>query len=215
MTLTVVPNARHLGGLATATGVTALHHVIRSGTLAGLNPLGIDALQQMGVRTIVDLRTFEERTASPEPNLGALGFVQRWLPLVERDPAPLGVHLEHGFAGYLWMYQNFLENGRKALAQLVQTVSEAEGGVLYHCSLGQDRTAVATAVLLSLHGATDEAIIADHALSVTLESLAARGITGAEAEQRVWAPQAGMAALLEMVRERWGGVEGYLGEAGG
>jgi protein-tyrosine phosphatase len=210
----VVPNARHLGRLPSKTGHTGLRNVIRSGILADLQPSGIDALRSLGVRCVVDLRSAEERDEVPEPDLAQYGFEQVWVPVFDRDPCPFGVHLEYGYAGYLWMYQNFLEYGRAAMVRLVQALADTDGGVLFHCWLGQDRTGVVSAVLLSAVGMSDETILFDHAQSVTLESLAVRGITGAEATHRVTAPLHGMQALLDIVRERWGGADGYLVDAG-
>ena len=212
--LPVVPNARHLGGLPTASGSTSLSDVIRSATLAKLQPSGVDALRRQGIRIVIDLRTADERALSPEPDLSRFGFTNVWAPVVEQDPAPHGVRLEYGHAGFLWMYQTFLERGRSAMCQLVQTLADSGGGVLYHCLGGTDRTGVASALLLSLAGVPDEAIIADYSLSETLETLAARGLTGEAAIQRMTAPVHAMAALLEMIRERWGSVEGYLLDAG-
>jgi len=212
--LPVVPNARHLGGLPTPDGVTCFHDIVRSGMLTGLLSAGADRLNSMGIRTVIDIWTADERTLAPEPNLTLFGLTQRWIPLVEQDPAPRGVNLEYGHAGFLWMYQNFLEYGRAAMVELVRILANTESGVLYHCWGGQDRTGLVTAALLSLVGVPDDAIIADHSLSVTLEKLAERGITGMAAAQRVSAPSRGMEALLGMVRERWGGVAGYLAEAG-
>lgn len=212
--LPVVPNARHLGGLPAPAGPAALHDVIRSGTLAGFQPAALDVLHATGVGIIVDLRTDDERALSPEPELGARGLKQLWLPVVERDPAPLGVNLEYGHAGFLWMYQNFLEYGRPAIVQLLNVLVDYECGVLYHCAAGQDRTGLITAVLLSLAGVEESAIIEDHSLSVRADSLAARGIAGAAASQRITAPQHGMRALLQIIRDRWGDAEGYILDAG-
>lgn len=212
--LPVVPNARHLGGLPSATGITSLGDIIRSARLAELQPSGIDALRRQGIRVVVDLRTAHERALSPEPRLSSFGFTNLWVPVVERDPAPHGVSLEYGDAGFLWMYQNFLEYGRNGMCQVVQTLADSQGGVLYHCSAGEDRTGVVTALLLSLVGVPDDAILADHSLSLTREILAARGHTGEAASQRMTAPLQAMGAWLEMIRARWGSVEGYLLDAG-
>ena len=209
-----MPNARHLGGLPTPVGAACFHDVVRSGRLTDLVPAGAATLKLMGIRTIVDLRDADERTLTPDPDLTLFGLTQRWIPLYEEDPAPHGVDLEYGHAGFLWMYQNFLENGRAAMVELVRILAEAEGGMLYHCWHGEDRTGLVTAILLSLVGVPDDAIIADHSLSLTLETLAARGYHGRGAAQRISAPLRAMEALLGMVRERWGSMEGYLAEAG-
>lgn len=210
----VVPNIRHLGGLPLAGGPAQLGNVVRSGALTRLEPGGVDVLRELDIRLIVDLRTPHERAAAPEPELALFGIRSAWAPTFEVDPAPVGVHLEYGHAGYLWMYQNFLEYGRRSLVQLVQHLVDTDRGVLYHCSAGRDRTGLATAVLLSAAGGSDRSIIADHALSETYERLTSRGIMGAAAEQRMQAPIRAMADLLTMIRERWGSAEGYLVDAG-
>lgn len=120
-------------------GSTSLSDVVRSATLAELQPSGIDALRAQGVRVVIDLRTADERELAPEPDLSAFGFTNVWMPVVEHDPAPHGVRLEYGHAGFLWMYQTFLERGRTAMCQFVQTLADSEGGVLYHCSARIER----------------------------------------------------------------------------
>jgi protein-tyrosine phosphatase len=112
------------------------------------------------------------------------------------------------------MYQNFLEYGRKSIVQLVDTLGEHPGGLLYHCSAGEDRTGLVTAVLLSVVGVPDADILADHAQSLSLGSVEARGYAGAAATQRMRAPLNAMMELLQMIRTRWGTTEGYLIEAG-
>ncbi len=210
----VVSNVRHLGGLETASGPSGLHDVLRSGVLNNLTPDGVAQLTDLGIHTVVDLRTGIERERAPEPDLGTAGIRSVWAPVVERDPSPMGVSLEWGHAGFTWLYQNFLEYGRTAIVQVVDLIAAADGGVLYHCWAGEDRTGLVTAVLLALAGATDDAIVADHAQSLNDGILAERGFTGAAASHRALAPQQAMRETLAMIRERWGDVAGYLREAG-
>ena len=210
----VVSNVRHLGGVETASGTASLHDVVRSGLLKDLTPDGARRLHGLGIRTVVDLRTETERERAPEPDLRGLGIRSVWAPVVERDPSPMGVGLEWGHSGFTWLYQNFLEYGRKAIVQVVEIIAAEDGGVLYHCWAGEDRTGLVTAVLLALAGATDDGIVADHAQSLNEELLATRGFTGLAAIQRMLAPQHAMRETLAMIRERWGDVAGYLLEAG-
>lgn len=212
--LQVVANARHLGGLETAKGPALLHDVVRSGVLKDLTAEGGRQLKDLGIRTVVDLRTEIERERAPEPDLSALGIRSVWAPVVECDPSPMGVSLEWGHAGFAWLYQNFLEYGRAAIVQLVDVMAASDGGVLYHRWAGEDRTGVVTAVLLQLAGVPDDVIVAEHAQSLNEEVLAGRGITGAAAIRRTLAPQDAMRDTLAMIRERWGDVTGYLLDAG-
>ena len=212
--ISVVANARHLGGLETAKGPTRLHDVVRSGVLRDLTADGAAQLKDLGIRTVVDLRTEIERERAPEPDLSALGIRSVWAPVVVRDPSPMGVSLEWGHTGFTWLYQNVLEYGRAAIVQLIDVLAASDGGVLYHCWAGEDRTGLVTAVLLALAGAPDDVIVADHSQSLNEEILAARGITGAAAIRRTLAPQDAMRDTLAMIRERWGDVSGYVLEAG-
>lgn len=206
-----VANARHLGGMRTPTGSTVLYDVIRSGSIN--QEVGAD-LRRLGVGLVIDFRTETERHTAPEPTFEQLGIRHMWFPLVARDPAPMGVHLEYGYAGFLWMYQNFLEYGRSSIVAVVRSIAESGTGVLFHCAAGEDRTGLVSAVLLSLAGTEPSVVVQDHALSVSLKSAIARGHSVESAARRVAAPQEAMIELLRMMQTRWGGAEGYLLNAG-
>ena len=61
-------NARDLGGHPTVDGSeTRWRSLLRSDDLAQLTPLGIRALADFGVETVVDLRWAEEIELSPSP----------------------------------------------------------------------------------------------------------------------------------------------------
>src|SRR5688500_2542522 len=121
--LPIVPNARHLGGISVGSGQTALEGIVRSGSVCGLRPEGIEGLRALGVSAVIDLRTAAERGLAPEPDLSRFGISQLWLPIVQHDAAPHGVRLEYGHAGFVWMYQTFLEQGRHALCRVFETMA--------------------------------------------------------------------------------------------
>ena len=98
-----------------------------------------------------------------------------------------------------------------------------EGGVLVHCVSGKDRTGLVVALLLALLGVPDTVIAEDYALSglylqdthpemhdaVSLDP----AVRGRVAVERLSPPDAILAGLA-LVRDEYGGVEGYLADAG-
>jgi protein-tyrosine phosphatase len=97
--------------------------------------------------------------------------------------------------------------------------------MVVHCTAGKDRTGVASAVLLAALGVDDDTIAADYELSTEFQARArvdavrpqldAAGIRFEKVEAYFLAPRAVIAATLDGLRERYGGVGGYLtGHAG-
>jgi protein tyrosine/serine phosphatase len=95
--------------------------------------------------------------------------------------------------------------------------------VLVHCAAGKDRTGLIAALLLALVEVPDQTIAADYAL--TAECLRPRDQEwlehgpGERAEREAllarYAPRAEvMLEVLEGLRQRHGGVEAYLRQAG-
>ena len=64
--LSTAPNMRDLGGLPVAGGVFASGQVFRSASLAELSDADRRAISDLGVGTVYDLRTEDERAAEPD-----------------------------------------------------------------------------------------------------------------------------------------------------
>ena len=127
------------------------------------------------------------------------------------------------FPGYAVVYQRMLENGRAAYRLLFETIAASDGGVLFHCAAGKDRTGVAAAILLGLAGVDDETIVEDYAVTEQLlaplmdewlPKMAERGMTEAQGRALMAANASDMAVTVEHVRTRFGGADGYLHDLG-
>jgi protein-tyrosine phosphatase len=177
------PNARDLGGLATADGRTVRSGVLlRSGALGRLADRDVDVLAGLGVAYVVDLRDGSEIAAAPADRLPVRPApVVRHLPVFDpRHPvftylsAVLQGHRGEGYEGLraqgtpaamLAVYRWFVADpgARAGLAAAVRTVLDAGGApVLYHCSAGKDRTGWLSAVLLEALGVPRDAAVADY-----------------------------------------------------
>ncbi|MCJ1379208.1 hypothetical protein MMC17_002308 [Xylographa soralifera] len=141
--------------------------------------------------------------------------------------------------GFVRAYADILAEGRESFRTVLEWVREGEGVGLVHCTAGKDRaerateadgyrTGVLVMLLLGLVGVPDEEIAAEYALTEQgLEAwkpearkrMKARGlpVEGIEGMMSSWVGKLlmegrahYMLATLEMVRQQYGGVEGYV-----
>ena len=176
-------NARDLGGLPLrGGGTTRSGAYVRSADLRYATPEGLAAMVEAGFRTVLDLRNgFETRTEPRSPE-EALANAHRVPPTPEAE-LPEGVfgvrvplddthHLEfwrrmrdEGRVGTPRFFAPVIEETPGRVVEVLRTLANAPGGVVYHCAIGRDRTGLVTFALLSLAGVEPEAIAADYALS--------------------------------------------------
>jgi protein-tyrosine phosphatase len=158
-------NARDLGGLPTVDGgVTRAGAVVRADSLDRLSPAGWAALRGHGIRTVLDLRNDDERTASPGRH-GEVDVVH--VPLDDIGDAGFWDAWAGGpqFGTPLY-YRPFLECKPERCAAAVAAVAGTRpGGVVVHCGGGRDRTGLVTMLLLALVGVGPEDIASDYELS--------------------------------------------------
>jgi protein-tyrosine phosphatase len=175
-------NVRDLGGLRTVDGrETAWGAVVRGDTPDNLTPAGWDALVAHGVRTIVDLRNDDERTAKVA-RPAEIATVHVPLDGVEDTEfwSEWGTGPQFGTPLY---YRPHLERFPERNARAIAAVAQAEpGGVLIHCVGGKDRAGQITMLLLALAGVAPEEIAADYGLSGDDQAkfLASRGTSSTE-----------------------------------
>ncbi|MGC3994198.1 MAG: tyrosine-protein phosphatase [Propionicimonas sp.] len=158
-------NFRDLGGTPVAGGAVRAGVLFRSAAPAGLPEAAWGALADLGIATIVDLRTPSERALAPTTPPPSM--VVRELPLLEGAMSP---ELFRQFGGDLsrvptlgQLYTDMLADGGPVFAEVAQVAATAKGGVLVHCTAGKDRTGIAVALLLDAIGAQREAVVADYA----------------------------------------------------
>ncbi|KAK0719699.1 protein-tyrosine phosphatase-like protein [Lasiosphaeris hirsuta] len=163
-------NTRDLGLLPTATGrppAIRPGFVFRSGGFpAGVLPDGGEAVRALGVRRMFDLRSVQEHTQQPDPEVDGVEGV--WLASGEKE-ATVGVEdfVEgEGEKGYEMMYLDVLRVYREHITRVLEHVRDRPGeGLLFHCTAGRDRTGVVAGLLLSLAGEDRDTIVLDFLLS--------------------------------------------------
>ena len=210
-------NVRDLGGYPTIDGkMTRWRVVLRAGDLAQVSPVGQQALVDHGVKTIIDLRDWNEVRDYPDVFAQSPSVTYRHLPVQDDVESGSSIRLDD-------LYRSFVDTCQTNLSTVVSTIAESTPGVLIHCYAGKDRTGVVSALLLGAVGVPDEVIAEDYALT-------SERITHLVEGWRAWAIQQGhnmllfeheisaeavtMQATLHHIHEAYGGIPNYLRSCG-
>lgn len=154
-------NFRDLGGYRTKDGkVVRWGKAFRSGAMPMLTEVDYALLGQLHIGSVVDLRSLEEREVAPDlldDRVGAL-FLSN-----DYSIKPLFARMASGNRENT--YQGIEEMLAPQLRSLFKRLLADDGAVVYHCSAGQDRTGVATAMIYDVLGVDRETILQDYHLS--------------------------------------------------
>ena len=232
-------NVRDLGGLPTVDGrTTRAGVVLRADNLQGLTPDDVRMLlTDLGVRSVVDLRTPGERSLEgPGPLRAESDVVHHDLSLVPTQydrPDELDVEQviparptrrsddPTDMTGY---YVGYVEDMPQNVAAALRVLADGDSGTtVVHCAAGKDRTGVVVALALSLAGVHRDAVVADYVASADRVAavLARLQASPTYADELAHAtpddvrPVAGsMERFLDEVDRRWGGPHGLATSIG-
>lgn len=224
--LTGVRNLRDAGGYATADGrAVRWRTLLRWDSLHELDEEGRTALRDLGLRTVVDLRSPME--IERWPNVFAATDAPRYLhrPLSPTPAGTIAAPSSEQTADLEVIYRRFVDQSHEGIGAALIALSEQDAfPALVHCMAGKDRTGLVVALLLAIAGVPHETIAEDYAL--TARYLDAEFVSGAaeragtygySAEQftRLLAcPPEFMLGILDYVGVQYGGVEGYCARIG-
>ena len=231
-------NVRDLGGLPTRDGgSTAAARLLRADNLQELSQADVARLVRgLGLTTVVDLRSAKElRLEGPAPLDTVPGVRHAHHPVL----AELGMHTGvitdalHGQAQrdeqrypadpVTGHYLGYLEERPDQVVAAVRSIARSDGAALVHCAAGKDRTGVVVALALVAVGVRAQAVIEDYGASgdraeAIVASLRrspayAADVASKPAESYRVRPET-MAAFLEQMEARHGGVGRWLAEHG-
>ncbi|WP_171171831.1 tyrosine-protein phosphatase [Streptomyces sp. I05A-00742] len=234
-------NLRDLGGIALV-GNSAVRPglLLRSGQLDRHDPAADPAVAALGIRTVVDLRSENERRERPDQlprgarlivaDVLAAGAAPGSAAMPARiesvlgSPAAADERLGGGKAEKLMCesYRAFVTSDAacRAYGRLLTTLAEPDcGPLLFHCTAGKDRTGWAATVLLLLLGAEQETAEEEYLAVAPAVRAAFAPIVdrfteaGGDPEiaSAIFGVRPGyLAAALEETHRLYGSVEGYV-----
>jgi protein-tyrosine phosphatase len=154
-------NVRDLGGL----GRIRYGALVRADALQNLSADGWRALEDHGIRTVIDLRNPGEIGDDVAPRPPGLTTIR--IPLDGLEHWDFWQHWygrpEFGTPHY---YGPWLERFPDRATRTLAAIARAQpGGVAYHCGIGRDRTGLITMLILAALEIPAEAAVEDYVLS--------------------------------------------------
>ena len=232
-------NTRDIGGYQTSDGRTLRWgQISRSENLSRLTASDFQKLEEMGLKTVIDLRTDREHKQSPTVWLGdnpprffhfPVGDAHNdWFnaqrKLMKRNRFTEAKSLEHMVEGY----RMIAEVGPPSYQKLMDVVlDQSNWPVLIHCNAGKDRAGIAVTLILEAMGVDRETIMEEFLLTNEISRTKEKAIflskerntSGRSPSAKAWFPIVGVQAeMLEAfyasVDEQYGSIDAFLTEIG-
>lgn len=184
-------------------------------------------LDQSNIKVVVDLRTQQERDSKPDDELP--GVTNYHLPLITMEEMGSSSEKEakrtiiktHQLPDIYHYYRRLIAIERKeSWTQIFNLLLQREeGGIYFHCTAGKDRTGIAAAIILTVLGVSNEAILEDYletnkhivfplayrAFMLTLDKK-----TQKEFKEYLRAHQDYLEASFEQIEDTYGSFRGFL-----
>lgn len=215
-------NFRDVGGYPAGGGTTRVGKLYRADALGRLGESGREALRDLGVKIVIDLRDDFEVEALPD-DLDGLDVEVLRLPVFEGSGASastVGATIVHLYDKIVFQHTDVIVT---ALREIADT---GDAPVVVHCTAGKDRTGIVVALALLAVGVDRETVVADYALTeANLEGPWLEGMLelvrgyGVEVtpDLRVilgGSPREALETTIDRIEERAGSVRAYLLDAG-
>lgn len=221
-------NFRDIGGYKTKDGRTVRWgKAYRSGAMPLLTDADYSLVDQLHIGSVIDFRSLDEREVTADT--------------VDDRTGALFIANDYGMKTLMGGIQADKENIYRGMEKLLapqyrslfKRLIADEGAVLYHCSAGQDRTGVATALLYDVLGVDRETTLKDYHLSTDLRRLewempkidpkdypgnflvqyyASSKAQGRTKPEPLYTPSgaSNLAQFFQYIDQQYGGSEGYM-----
>lgn len=204
-------NTRDLGGYPISAAHRTKYGVfLRSDLPTAFNESEEKLLQEMDIKTIIDLRNDEELARMPCHFQSSETFTYHHFSLSGTEEFD-----RHGEEGIPKSY--FKISQCPNMPKILKIIANSPGGCLYHCAAGKDRTGVVSALLLMTAGVTKADIISDYCVSdiylTELISMLKTDFPDLPAYVGLSKPYY-MANFLDLFEEKYKNIDNYFSEIG-
>lgn len=159
-------NLRTLEGLRVQGGRIASHVLWRSDNITISTDEEVQWLRDEGISTVIDLRASDEVqiTGTEVLDRHGVSHVHRAMTRKTADPVTLAKTFKAvtDYEGVGNWYLRLARARAAVLLDCLQDIAEADGGILFYCTAGKDRTGVLAAIVLLFLGADDDVIVEDY-----------------------------------------------------
>lgn len=165
-----VVNFRDIGGYSATKGKMVKYDCIyRSGDLSRIDAKDLSLIENIGIKTVYDLRHTGE--VEELPNDLPKSIKQVHIPIYNADEQPGGLwrtisryNLDHYWEEFY--VKTLIDDNAKHYGELINTIVKRDNyPIVIHCTAGKDRTGIAIALILLAIGVPEDTVIADYTLS--------------------------------------------------
>ncbi len=209
-------NTRDCGGYAAAGGkFTKWRTLLRTDCPLTLTDASLATLNEIGVRTAIDLRNSQEirddATRHALDKAPGIRYVN--LPLIPKfspETMPNDVHDA---------YLMYLRDLQPQIRDVLSALANSEAPAIVNCQAGKDRTGIIIALALGAVGVPIDTLVADYALTEIylrglIPELIAEAVSAGYDSERyrrmLETPPEAMRQALTWVNEHYGGIPAYL-----
>ncbi|KAL4076324.1 protein-tyrosine phosphatase-like protein [Scleroderma citrinum] len=227
-----ISNVRDLGSYPSTTPnlITKPGYAYRAAEISGITKEGAEKMMALRITTVFDLRSDPEmkKYSTPVPTIEGVQIIRT--PVFRSEdysPESIAKKFELYASGtteaFMKLYSQILNHAGDAFGTILRHVRDRPNApFLFHCTAGKDRTGVMAAILLKLAGVGDHYICHDYSLTrigrepdreKVLRRLSKEPmfVTNTNAALRMLSSQYGtMKAFLELLKQKYGGVEEYV-----
>ena len=156
-------NFRDLGGFLTKENkITKFNLLYRSDKFDAISEKDIETFKKIGLKTIIDFRSDQE--VQKYPDIVPEFMEYHRILLMEKN---LQGAKDGFYKSMKVRYEEIIKYDQDNIKKIFELIDEKldEGGIVFHCSAGKDRTGVTAALLLMLFGVQNSDIVADYETS--------------------------------------------------
>ncbi|KAE9400593.1 hypothetical protein BT96DRAFT_919426 [Gymnopus androsaceus JB14] len=226
-----VINIRSVGGYTTSTGRVVKPNIIyRSGDVSSITERGREQFTQLGVHVVFDFRADNEIKDydSATPAIEGVRIIRAPAGIPNAfDPVSIAMRLKkyetNELEAFLVTYQEILETAGETFRKVFTHLRDyPDQTCLVHCTAGKDRTGMFIALFMMVLGVLDTQVIQEYALTsaglAPVFHLLTRKFQNIAVFRDNWKGMIAMGtskpetmtAILQIIREKYGGVEGYF-----
>lgn len=213
-------NVRELGGYPTKDGIpTKYGSFLRADDLTKLDKTDIQFLVDYGIEAVIDLRSDSEIDMYPDPFVDVEKVNYVHIPFIEQDvmdPSFYQTLMLNPSTFLTEMYIDMIKHALVGIKKVFEFIENQEGGVLFHCTAGKDRTGIVAMLLLGLVGVSREDIISNYMVTeiyIRDSIMSKEGIKDFPKELGMSKPEY-IEPVIDYILENYGGFEEYLLQIG-
>lgn len=208
-----IENMRDIGGYSIDNNkVVKTGSLVRTNVITNFSEDDIKNIADMGFSTVIDLRSDKEIERKNGVFVNNAKFSYKHVPI--KGDGRLPNENESVLDTYIEML-----SGKDQIKEIFDILSKTEGGVIYYCNAGKDRTGVVTALILKLLGVDEKEIAVDYAASgIFLDKMLkdyAKSMNNNKNIINIITPKADtIFKLYDYIDENYGSTEEYLKQCG-